>query len=136
MEVMDAIVNNKEVDTKFMMYSAHDWTVATMQEFMKSVNGNFTVVPYAAQYTFELHSTNDCSSSDCYWLEIYNNGVIQEFSTDACANSTKCKYEEFLQNLLPSKGFIASTDDYVTDCATPYTPADFSVTWIERKMKG
>jgi len=76
MAAMDAIVNNKEVDTKFMMYSAHDWTVATMQMFFDSVNGNFTVVPYAAQYTLELHSTDDCSTSDCYWLEIYNNGVI------------------------------------------------------------
>jgi len=50
LEIMANIVNNEEQDIKFMMYSAHDWTVATMQEFFNATNGNFTVVPYASQY--------------------------------------------------------------------------------------
>ena len=50
LEVMYNIINDtpETTDPKFMMYSAHDWTVATMQMFFNSTNGNFTVVPYAA----------------------------------------------------------------------------------------
>ena len=60
-----------------MMYSAHDWTVATMQQFFNSTNGNYTVVPYASQYTIELYSSSaSCNDASCYSVQLLNNGVL------------------------------------------------------------
>lgn len=46
--LMQDIIDGNPSQHKYLIYSAHDWTVATMQMFFQSTNGNFTVVPYAA----------------------------------------------------------------------------------------
>lgn len=74
-DIMDDIVNN-EADPrapKFVTYSTHDWTVATMLEFFQATNGNFTNVPFASSVHVELHSTTGCDSTDCYWVEVFSN---------------------------------------------------------------
>ena len=55
---------------KYMIYSAHDWTVSQVVQFMNATNGNWTVMPYASTYLIELHY--DGSS---YSVEIWFNGV-------------------------------------------------------------
>jgi hypothetical protein len=50
LELMEDIVNNEADPSapKFVTYSTHDWTVATMLEFFQATNGNFTNVPFAS----------------------------------------------------------------------------------------
>ena len=50
LELMEDIVNNEANPSapKFVTYSTHDWTVATMLEFFQATNGNFTNVPFAS----------------------------------------------------------------------------------------
>ena len=122
LKLMDAKVHNKTLPDypKFVTYSAHDWTVATMLEFFNATNGNFTVVPFAHSIHIELHSTRGCPAHQCYWVEIYSNMERLSFE-DVCYNPIRCTYDEFL-TLLDSRGFIHTTSAYANECAESYTP--------------
>lgn len=61
-------------DTKYVIYSAHDWTVSQHLLFLDATNGNFTNLPFASQVNYELHSTNDCNDASCFWVEVRYNG--------------------------------------------------------------
>ena len=56
---------------KYLMYSAHDWTVSLSWMFMNATNGNFTNIPFASQFVIELHSTEGCQNETCFWVETY-----------------------------------------------------------------
>ena len=81
---MDAYVNNAtqgwfpvgQPKTKWLAYSAHDWTVSLAWLFMDASNGNYTNVPFASQFVIELHSTKGCVEEDCFWVETYQNGEL------------------------------------------------------------
>lgn len=105
---------------KYVIYSAHDWTVAQYLLFLDAPSSNFTEIPFAALLVFELHSSENCTDSSCFWVEVNYEGVPQSFDPD-CASPTQCTWDEFTA-LLTSKGFVTTTDEYETQCATPYTP--------------
>jgi len=123
---MDFIINsghyNQSDDSQLRYYiqSAHDWTVAQHMLFWDAKNGNFTVVPFASQVVYELHSTKDCTDASCFWVEVIYNYEPYNFEGD-CANPTKCTYAEFL-NLLTVKGYVSTTSHYVDECAEPWSP--------------
>ena len=106
--------------TKFLMYSAHDFTVAQSWLFMNATNMNFTNVPFASQFTIELHSTQNCTNQSCFWVELFANGERYKFDED-CERPEFCSYQEFL-DLLDSRGFIKSNTSYECQCAQdPYS---------------
>jgi hypothetical protein len=107
-------------DTKYVIYSAHDWTVAQHLSFLDATNGNYTNVPFASQVNYELHSTKDCSDASCFWVEVRSNGVPQLF-VENCADPARCSYSEFLA-LVDAKGYVHTTSHYEEECATPWTP--------------
>ena len=104
--------------TKFLMYSTHDFTVAQSWLFMNASNGNYTNVPFASQFVLELHSTEDCKNQSCFWVEMYANGDILKFDNE-CLQPDKCTYDEFMA-LLESRGFISSDTDYRDECDWKY----------------
>lgn len=111
-------------DIRYILYSAHDWTVSQHLLFLDATNGNFTNLPFASQVNYELHSTDNCSDSSCFWVEVYYNDVAQIFDGD-CAIATQCTYDEFLA-MLDRKGFTHTTTHYVDECATPWSPPNAS----------
>lgn len=129
---------------KFMLHSGHDWTVAQPQIFMNTTffmptTSTFTdeVVPYASTWNMELHSTKTCGSepvvgTECYWIEVWWNGVIQTFSE--CANPEKCTWGEFRDTVLPARGFIETSDDYKTECLIT-TEGEQSIFSVEKAMQ-
>jgi hypothetical protein len=62
-------------DIKMVIYSAHDWTVAQHLLFLNATNGNFTNVPFASSIVYELHSTDECKTEECFWVEVWYNQV-------------------------------------------------------------
>lgn len=92
--------------------------------FLDATNGNFTNLPFASQINYELHSTESCTSTDCFWVEVIYNGVHQLFEED-CAVASKCTYDEFL-TMIDRKGFVSTTSHYVDECATHFTPPTVS----------
>jgi len=101
--------------SKFLSYSAHDWTVAKLLLFLDADNGLFDVIPFASSVMLELHSTEDCASEECFWVEIIYNGKHLEFDSD-CADKTRCTYPEFMQ-LLQYKGFVNTSTQYEKECS-------------------
>ena len=95
---------------RFLTYSTHDWTVATMLEFLNATNGNYTVIPFASSIHYELHSNSGCQSEECYWVEIYSDMKALEF-VDACTIPSKCSYPEFL-DMLRVRDFIYTNTHY------------------------
>jgi hypothetical protein len=117
----DAVNGTYQEDApRFFTYSAHDWTVATMLEFLDAINGNFTVVPFASSIHIELHSTTGCVDVECHWVEVYSNMKPMLF-TDVCAIPDKCSYTEFLE-ILTSRNFVTTSNRYKTECSTPWNP--------------
>ena len=91
-----------------------------MLMFLDADNGNFSDLPFASNIITELHSSDDCVSEDCFWYELYYNGILLEFKAN-CANANHCTYPEFIQ-MIESKGFVSTEDDYETQCATAWSP--------------
>jgi len=129
---MEKVVGGEDIQTKFQIYSAHDYTTAQHPLFMNADNGNFTDVPFASSMRYELHSTKDCTSESCFWVEVYFNDKAYEFST-ICANPTKCTYEEFLE-LLDDRNFVHTETRYRDECATPFVKP-FAASTPELAMK-
>ena len=108
---------------KFLSYSTHDWTVAQMllfffnEETQEQVE-KFEVLPYASSFMLELHSTNECKSEECFWVEVMYNGKVLSFDDD-CENEKRCTYPEFIQ-LLNARGFIHTDTHYEVECAKSY----------------
>ena len=108
---------------KFLSYSAHDWTVAQMllfffnEEWLEQVE-KFEVLPYASSFKLELHSTSECESEECFWVEVMYNGKVLSFDDD-CENEKRCTYPEFIQ-LLNARGFIHTDTHYEVECAKSY----------------
>lgn len=113
-----ASVDAEQPKIKFLSYSAHDWTVAQDLLFLNADNYKHETLPFASYIMMELHSSDDCTSEACFWMEVFYNGVALEFSAD-CAEATACTYGEFLQ-MLQGKGFVNTTSAYADECATPF----------------
>lgn len=116
---------------KYVLHSAHDWTVAQHMSFLNATNGNFTNVPFASQIIYELHSAQNCNVATCFWVEVYFNGGAYRFE-DVCATADKCTYDEFL-TLLASRGFVDSDSHYEDECSTPWTPPNHQHYFQERR---
>jgi len=80
---------------KFVSYSTHDWTVSTLMLFFDADNGHFENIPFASAVIVELHSSDECSSEKCFWVEVIYNGVNLAFEGD-CEDATHCTYPEFM----------------------------------------
>jgi hypothetical protein len=105
-----------------------------MLEFLNATNGNFTVVPFASSVHFELHSTRECDSVDCFWVEIYFNSKPLTFE-DICKDAAKCTYSEFI-DMLESRNFVSSSSHYERECAKPWSPPEESLSGFEQaKMR-
>jgi len=63
-------------EIKYVLFSAHDWTVSQHLLFLDAANGNFTNLPFASQVNYELHSTDSCTDASCFWVEVYYNNVV------------------------------------------------------------
>lgn len=123
LKLMADVVNGifqEEESPRFVTYSTHDWTVATMLEFFNAINGNFTVVPFASSVHIELHSTTGCADAGCYWVEVYSNMKPLLFP-EVCSIPDKCTYSEFL-TMLSTRNFVDTTSHYKHECATPWSP--------------
>jgi len=115
---MDKVVQGEDIDSKYVIWSAHDYTVAQHQMFMNADNGNFTDTPFASSVRYELHSTKDCTSESCFWVETYFNEELYEFAS-ICSNPGKCSYQEFL-DVLDDRNFVHTETRYQDECATPF----------------
>ena len=51
--------------------------------FLDAEYEKFEVLPYASQLKLELHSTVECKSEDCFWVEVIYNGRLLSFE-DEC----------------------------------------------------
>lgn len=118
-DVVNGIFQEGE-SPRFLTYSTHDWTVATMLEFFNASNGNFTVVPFASSIHIELHSTTGCADTGCYWVEIISNNNHLIFP-EVCSIPDRCTYSEFL-TMLDTRNFVNTTSHYKHECATPWSP--------------
>merc|ERR1712176_1194748 len=105
---------------KFLSYSTHDWTVAQLLLFLDADNGSFEVLPFASSVIMELHSTLECSTEDCFWVEVIYNGVPLAFE-DECSEPTKCTYPEFM-HMIQFKGFVNTRTHYEHECAKSWSP--------------
>lgn len=116
--VTDGVIDN-DLDSlpksKFLSYSTHDWTVAKLLLFLDADNGLFDVIPFASSVMLELHSTEECASEECFWVETIYNGMHLEFEGD-CADKIRCTYPEFMQ-MLQYKGFVNTNTQYEKECA-------------------
>lgn len=130
--LMDRIVypekyseNKKMSNIKLMSYSTHDWTLATMLLFLRANNGKFANLPFASNIAFELHSQEDCTTDDCFWVEIIYNGKLLEFK-ERCLDPVRCTYPEFLI-MLTSRDFVPTTSRYFDECAKVWNPPENEV---------
>ena len=114
-----AILEGREAlipETKFIMYSTHDWTVAQLLLFLAAENGDFLVMPFASQIVMELHSDlSDDPSEDDFWLMIRYNGKPLEFIY--CVEPTQCNYSEFTAMLDDVLNFVHSSTHYEAECS-------------------
>jgi len=98
-EFTDSYINNskKEPKIKFLSYSTHDWTVAQMLLFFFDAKDhkNFEVLPYASSFKLELHSSKECKSEECFWVEVIYNGNQLTFD-GMCDDESRCTYPEFI----------------------------------------
>ena len=127
MHFVDAKVDEdvKEPKIKFLTYSTHDWTVAQMLLFFEpdfEMFPNFEVLPFASQLKIELHSTKECKSESCFWVEVIYNGANLSFE-DVCEDAKYCTYPEFMQ-MLQFRGFVNTSTYYEEECAQPWSPTD------------
>ena len=83
--------------------------------FLAADNGMFEVLPFASSVMLELHSTDECQSEDCFWVEAIYNGKALEFA-DECADAAKCTFPEFMF-MLQMKGFVNTSTHYEHECA-------------------
>lgn len=110
----------KTPKTKFLSYSTHDWTVSQLLLFLDADNGHFDNIPFASNVVMELHSSDECSSEDCFWVEVIYNGVHLEFSEE-CKEATKCSLPEFM-GMIEFKGFVNTRTHYEHECAKKWSP--------------
>ena len=80
---------------KFLSYSTHDWTLSQLLLFLDAENGQFEVIPFASNVMLELHSSEECSEEECFWVEAIYNGKTLSFDGD-CDEPTQCTYQEFM----------------------------------------
>lgn len=123
LSMMSKIVDSsgeKSPMVKFLSYSTHDWTVAQSLLFFAADNGLFEVLPFASNIIIELHSTDECKSEDCFWVEVIYNGKVLEFADD-CASPGQCTFPEFMF-LLQMKGFVNTSTHYEKECAKQWSP--------------
>lgn len=52
---MDALIEGRTPDLKYMIYSSHDDAVANTMLFLKPVDAFFFDIPFASTIVFELH---------------------------------------------------------------------------------
>lgn len=121
----------KAENVKYVIYSAHDWTVSQHLLFLNATNGNFTNLPFSSQVNYELHSTEGCADASCFWVEVFYNTEPQIF-LENCKDPVKCTYNEFLA-LLETKGFVSTTTQYSDECSTPFYPPTLSTKVYERR---
>ena len=88
--------------------------------FLSPENGYFEVVPFASNVFVELHSTEECSSEQCFWVEVFYNGKLMAFQGD-CLDADHCTYPEFMQ-MLQTKGFVNTDTHYEKECAKQWSP--------------
>lgn len=112
--------DDKTHNLKFVTYSTHDWTVAQMLLFLDADNGAFEVLPFASNVKIELHSTDECTKEECFWVEVNYNGKDLEFADD-CASPARCTYPEFM-TMLQFKGFVNTSTHYEKECAKTWSP--------------
>lgn len=112
--------NGKTPKTKFLSYSTHDWTVSQLLLFFDADNGHFDVIPFASSVIMELHSSDECSNEDCFWVEVIYNGVHLEFSEE-CEEANRCTLPEFM-SMIEFKGFVNTRTHYTHECAKKWSP--------------
>jgi len=94
--VVDGVLGGADKPkVKFLSYSTHDWTIAQLLLFLDADNGKSEVIPFASNVLIELHSSDKCSTDDCFWFEVIYNGVMLAFADD-CKEATRCTYTEFM----------------------------------------
>ena len=123
----DAYINGsqKEPKVKFLTYSTHDWTVAQTLLFLDPDCETFEVLPFASQIKLELHSTKECKSEDCFWVEAIYNGKLLSFEGE-CEDASHCTYPEFMQ-LIQFRGFVNTKTHYEHECAKKWSPTSNSI---------
>ena len=109
-----------EPKVKFLSYSTHDWTVAQMLLFFSPDYSKFEVLPYASQVILELHSSEDCNSEECFWVEAFYNGCLLSFDGQ-CEDTSRCTYPEFM-HMMQERGFVNTSTHYDAECAEEWTP--------------
>lgn len=124
---VDSVVQgtNKPPKVKFLSYSTHDWTVSQMLLFLDADNGHFDNVPFASSVVMELHSSDECQSEECFWVEVIYNGEHLEFGAE-CENAKYCSYPEFMQ-MIEFKGFVNTRTHYEHECAKTWSPTSNSM---------
>lgn len=110
---------------KFLSYSTHDWTVSQLLLFLDAENGSFENIPFASSVMLELHSTEECSDEECFWVEVIYNGKALSFEGD-CEDATRCSYPEFM-DMIQFKGFVNTRTHYEHECAKKWSPASNSI---------
>ena len=89
--------SQNEPKIKFLTYSTHDWTVAQLLLFLEPDPDyeKIEVLPFASQLKLELHSTKECKSEECFWVEAIYNGKLLSFEGE-CQDARHCTYPEFM----------------------------------------
>ena len=82
------------------------------------------MLPFASQVIIELHSSEECSSEQCFWVEVLYNGKLLAF--EECENWDRCTFPEFME-VLNQKGFVYTRTHYEEECARPWSPRSNSV---------
>lgn len=75
------------------MYSAHDYQIANVLEWLDPVDHDFVDVPYASTIFFELYYDTDCiykyRDESCFNVRVSHNGLPLKFDTCLDANAKK-----------------------------------------------
>lgn len=85
----------------------------------------FEVLPYASQVILELHSSDECKSEECFWIEAIYNGKLLSFDGE-CEDTSRCTYPEFM-HLIQFRGFVNTNTHYEHECAKKWSPNSNSI---------
>ena len=105
---IDAILNKteKETDTKYLLYSAHDHQVANLVRWLSPSNTPWNTIAFAASVVMELHYDKDCLATkndrSCFFTYTFLNGERMSFSpcTAQFADEVEyCNYDVFMRHL-------------------------------------
>eukprot|EP00347_Sterkiella_histriomuscorum_P018392 403345675 len=113
---------------RYFIYSAHDYQIANILEWLNPVDHDFVDVPYGSQVFIELFYDTDCIYSlrdeSCFNVRLSHNGMPLKLDTclegnaNRGSHSERCTYTDFRKHIAK----ISYNDTFDNMCGKQFTP--------------